>query len=198
MTDSYPSALHLLTTRRSVSAQDLREPGPSSGQVKEILEAAHRVPDHGKLGPWRFIIFQGDARRQFGEKLADIHAGRFPEASRKNLDVEVNRLTRAPLVIAVVANILADHKIPEWEQQLAVGAACQNLLMAAHAQGFGAQWLTEWYSYNDDVDTLLELAPTERLAGFIHIGSYDEKPGERVRPPLEERISFWQPDGKDS
>lgn len=198
MADTYPSTLHLLSTRRSVVVRDLKEPGPSSDQIAQILEISHRVPDHGKLGPWRFIVFQGDARRQFGEELARIHSNRFPDAGRKNLDVEESRLTRAPLVIAVVSNILKDHKIPEWEQELSVGAACQNLLLAAHAQGFGAQWLTEWYSYNNDVDTLLGLGPTERLAGFIHIGSYDEKPGERVRPPLEERISFWQPGGKGS
>lgn len=193
MADTYPSALHLLSTRRSVMAKDLKEPGPSSDQIAQILEAAHRVPDHGKLGPWRFIVFQEEARAHFGEQLARIHSQKFPDAGSKNFDIEEGRLTRAPLVIAVVANILKDHKVPEWEQQLSVGAACQNLLLAAHAQGFGAQWLTEWYSYNDDVNALLQLTLTERLAGFIYIGSYDETPAERVRPSLEERISYWEP-----
>ncbi len=191
MKDTYPSVLQLLTTRRSVKAKDMREPGPSADQLEQILQAAHRVPDHGKLGPWRFIIFQGNARARFGEELARIHAKKYPDIDSKCLNVEENRLTRAPLVIAVVANILPDHKVPAWEQELAVGAACQNLLVAAHAQGFGAQWLTEWYSYSTDVDTVLKLGSTERLAGFIYIGSYDEEPGERVRPVLEDRVSHW-------
>lgn len=193
MPDTFPSALELLTTRRSVMANDLTEPGPSTAQIEQLLAAAHRVPDHGKLGPWRFILFEGDARRQFGQHLADIHARQFPDINSRCLAVEENRLCRAPLVIAVVANIQEHHKIPTWEQQLSVGAACQNLLLAAHAQGFGAQWITEWYSYNEEVNRLLKLADSERLAGFIYIGSYERTPGERVRPPLEERVSYWKP-----
>ena len=191
MADINPSALHLLTTRRSVSVKDMREPGPSPEQITQLLAAAHRVPDHGKLGPWRFIVFQGEARVQFGQKLADIHAQRFPDFDDKCREVEKGRLTRAPLVIAVVSSVLENHKVPVWEQQLSAGAACQNLLLAAHAQGFGAQWLTEWYSYSPEVERLLEFAPSERLAGFIYIGSYDEAPGERVRPPLAERVSYY-------
>jgi nitroreductase len=191
MADTYPSVLELLTTRRSVSAKEMSAPGPTPDQVEQILEAAHRVPDHGKLGPWRFIVFQGDARARFGQELAKIHTKQFPDISSKCLAVEENRLTRAPLVITVVANIMEHHKIPQWEQELSVGAACQNILIAAHALGFGAQWLTEWYSYNDDVRQILGLSETEKLAGFIYIGSYDEKPAERVRPSLEERVVYW-------
>jgi nitroreductase len=192
MPDASPSALELLVTRRSVSAKDMKEPGPTASQLQQILEAAHRVPDHGKLGPWRFIVFQGEAQAQFGEELARIHLKEYPDISSKCLAVEENRLTRAPLVIAVVANIMDHHKIPEWEQQLSAGACCQNLLLAAHAQGYGAQWLTEWYAYHPDVARLLQLAPTERIAGFMFIGSYDSAPSERVRPPLEDRVTYWR------
>lgn len=193
MADTYPSALELLLKRRSVSTKDsLKEPGPSSEQLQQILAAGHRVPDHGKLGPWRFIVFAGEARAKFGEHLARIHAKQYPDISSRCLAVEENRLVRAPVVIAVVSQVQEKHKVPVWEQQLSAGAACQNMLVAAHALGFGAQWLTEWYSYHDDVKQLLELGPADQLAGFIYIGSYDETPSERVRPPLEERVTYWQ------
>lgn len=187
--------LDTLKTRRSVSAKDMCEPGPTAEQLQTLLEAAHRVPDHGKLGPWRFVIFQGDARADFSRKLADIYKEENPDATEKLLQFQADLLTRAPLVIAVISTAGPHVKIPEWEQVMSAGAACQNILLAAHAMGFGAQWLTEWYSYNDKVKSLLNLENHHRIAGFIYIGSYKEKPEERVRPSLEERIWLW---GSDS
>ncbi|VUD68904.1 Putative NAD(P)H nitroreductase YdjA [Thalassocella blandensis] len=182
----------LLLSRRSVTANDLIEPGPNEDQLTTILQAAHRVPDHKKLGPWRFIVFQGDARRSFGNTLRDIFAQDNPDASEKLLEFEQQRFTRAPLVIAVISSPVEEPKAPEWEQVLSAGAACQNILLAATAMGFGSQWLTEWYAFHSKVDAALELKPSEKVAGYMYIGSFASPPTERNRPSLEERISFWK------
>lgn len=185
------SLLDIILTRRSVSSKDMCEPGPSPEQLQTLLRAAHRVPDHGKIGPWRFVIFQGDARAAFGRELAAIYQAENPDAPEKALELQKSLLLRAPLVIAVISTARPHVKVPEWEQVLSAGAACQNILIAAHTMGFGAQWLTEWYSYNDKVKNLLNMEPHHRVAGFIYIGSFAEKPEERVRPSLEERVSYW-------
>lgn len=179
-----------LLTRRSVLVRDLQAPGPSEEQLKVILAAAARVPDHGKLGPWRFILFAGESRGAFGRHLAEIFADDNPGTTDKNLDFERERFLRAPLVIGVVSSPV-DHKVPKWEQVLSTGAVCQNLLLAAYGLGFGAQWLTEWYAYHKRTAALLALKPDERIAGFIYVGSYQDKPEERNRPDLEERVSYW-------
>lgn len=185
------SLLDIITTRRSVSVKDMCEPGPNSEQLQTLLRAAHRVPDHGKIGPWRFVIFQGDARGSFSRKLAEIYQEENPDATEKALQFQAEVLTRAPLVIAVISTAGPHVKVPEWEQVLSAGAACQNILLAAHTMGFGAQWLTEWYGYNAKVHQLLGMEEHHRVAGFIYIGSYKEKPEERVRPSLEERTTYW-------
>lgn len=185
------SLIDLITRRRSVSAKDMTGPAPDAEQLQTLLRAAHRVPDHGKLGPWRFVVFQGDARARFGEALAQLYQADHPDATDKLLQFQRDALTRAPLVIAVIATAAEHVKIPIWEQELSAGAACQNLLLAAHALGFGAQWLTEWYSYHEGVKALIGAEPHHRIAGFIYIGHYAEPPEERVRPDLAERTHFW-------
>lgn len=185
------SFTELLLNRRSVMAKDMLEPGPNDEQLQVLLRAAHRVPDHGKLGPWRFVVFRGAARRDFGEQLADIFQQDNADASDALLAFQRSLLLRAPLVIAVISTATAHVKIPQWEQVLSAGAACQNLLLAAASMGFGAQWLTEWYSYNDRVKTLLGAQPEHNIAGFLYFGSYGEKPEERTRPSLEERVTYW-------
>ena len=186
------NTLELLHTRRSVKAAEMIAPGPDASQLQAILHAAHRVPDHGKIGPWRFVIFEGAARASFGQKLAAIYANNNPEAGEKLLDFHANTLMRAPLVIAVIATPdINNAKVPVWEQHLAVGACCQNLLVAAHAVGFVGNWLTEWYSYSEDVNQLLGLRAEDAIAGFIYLGSAAAKPEERPRPALEDRISHW-------
>lgn len=182
----------LLLSRRSVTANELTEPGPGEEQLQTILQAAHRVPDHKKLGPWRFIIFQGDARASFGNTLRDIFAEENPDASEKLLEFEQQRFTRAPIVIAVISSPVDEPKAPEWEQVLSAGAACQNILLAATALGYGSQWLTEWYAFSSKVDAALELEPTEKVAGYMYIGSIATPPTERNRPSLDERIRYWQ------
>lgn len=184
--------IELLTSRRSVSTKEMVEPGPSDDQIQTILQAAHRVPDHGKLGPWRFILFQGEGRAKFGQQIAEIYQSTRPEANEKAAEVQRQLPMRAPLVVAVISTAEPHAKIPEWEQVLSAGAACQNLLLAAHSLGFGAQWVTEWYSYDKHVKELLGLKEGHQVAGFIYIGSYKQKPEERVRPDLQERISSWQ------
>ena len=182
--------LTLLHTRRSVKAAEMVEPGPNATQLQAILEAAHRVPDHGKIGPWRFVVFTGAARANFGAELARIYAAQN-EANEKLIEYQKNTLMRAPCVVAVIATPDLTHKVPLWEQTLAVGAVCQNLLVAAHAIGFAGNWLTEWYSYNAEVNNLLGLGEHDQVAGFIYLGSAASKPDERPRPPLADRISAW-------
>lgn len=185
------STLDLLASRRSVSAKDMIEPGPNVEQIQTILKAGHRVPDHGKLGPWRFVVFRGDARAQFSQKLAEIYAEENPDCKDKKLNNQAELLLRAPVVIAVISTAGEHAKIREWEQVLSAGAACQNMLVAATAMGFGAQWLTEWYSYNDQVKALLSMERHHQVAGFLYFGSFDKKPDDRKRPALVERVSYW-------
>lgn len=185
------STIDTLLNRRSVLANNLREPGPTEAEIQQILAAAHRVPDHGKIGPWRFTLFTGDARVHFGEKLRAIFAADKPDASAKLLQFEADRIARAPLVIAVISAPQDHPKVTAWEQALSAGAACQNILLAASALGYGAQWLTEWYSYHEAVSKLLALDDNEKIAGFIYIGQFEEAPAERVRPGLEERVDYW-------
>lgn len=188
---SNPTLDHLLT-RRSVSANALADPGPSEAELAQILTAAARVPDHKKLVPWRFVLFQGAARETFGRVLAEICRAEEPEASAFRLETEAKRFLRAPLVIAVISRITKNPAAPDWEQILSAGAACQNLIVAASALGFGAQWITEWYAYSEGVRKALRLAGGERVAGFVYIGTPKEKPDERERPLLAHIVSSWQ------
>jgi nitroreductase len=185
--------LDLLLTRRSVTAKAMTGPGPDEATLRTILTAAIRVPDHGKLGPWRFILIRGEARARLGEILAQAYKAANPDADEPALDYERRRFSRAPVVVGVVSRAAPHVKIPEWEQQLSAGAVCQNMLVAAHAAGFGAQWLTEWYSYDGNVARALGLGEHERMAGFVYIGRPIEPPKDRVRPALPDVLSEWQP-----
>ena len=179
--------------RRSVRAADILEPGPSESEINEMLEIASRVPDHGKLGPWRFLIFAGDSRRKFGELLRSQFAKTNPDSSEAILEREYSRFMRAPTIIGVISKVDPASRIPEWEQILSSGAVCQNLLVGASLMGFAAQWLTEWYAYDEVIAKSLGLIENERVSGFIYIGSATEKPPERGRPDLQSRISKWCP-----
>lgn len=188
---SNPVIDHLLT-RRSVLANALGEPGPSPDQLGQILAAAARVPDHKKLVPWRFILFQNGAREDFGQVLAAACVAEEDAPSAIRLETEAKRFLRAPLVVAVISRITKTTAVPEWEQVLSAGAACQNLVVAATALGFGAQWITEWYAFSDTVRQALRLRDGERVAGFIYIGTASEAPKERARPQLENIVTAWQ------
>ncbi len=183
--------IDLLLTRRSVVAGSMTQQGPSAEELETILAAGHRVPDHGKLGPWRFILFEGNARAEFGDELADAFAKANPDAGSDRAELEKLRFLRAPTVVGVVSCVTENIKIPVWEQQLAAGAVCQNMLVAATALGYAAQWLTEWYAFDHNVVGALGLGEGERIAGFIYLGGKEAQPTERVRPDLGERITRW-------
>ncbi|MGH6865023.1 MAG: nitroreductase family protein [Methyloceanibacter sp.] len=189
---SNPILDHLLT-RRSVSANSLGEPGPSQAELSQILIAASRVPDHKKLVPWRFVLFQGEVREAFGKVLAETCATEETDPGKFRLENEARRFLRAPLVIAAISQVVDNPATPEWEQILSAGVACQNLIVAATALGYGAQWITEWYAYSEGVRKALRLADNERVAGFIYIGTAKEKPEERERPPLADIVMAWRP-----
>ncbi len=187
-----PDALHLLKSRRSVKPMELTAPGPDAGQLDTLLTIAARVPDHGKLAPWRFIVFEGDARAAAGEKLAAVFKAKEPAATADQLAFERNRLARAPVVVAVVSRAAAHPKIPEWEQWMSAGAAATNLLLAANALGFAASWLTEWYAYDRAALDALGVGTDERVAGFIHIGTPTAAPDDRPRPPLDTIVTRYR------
>ena len=184
-----PDAIDLLKTRRSVKPIELTGPGPAAGELDTLLTVASRVPDHGKLTPWRFIVFDGDARLKAGETIERIFRQDHPEATADQVAFERNRLARAPLVVAVVSRAAPHVKIPEWEQVLSAGAAAMNLVTAAHALGFAANWITEWYAYDRRVLDALGLGANERIAGFVHIGRPARPPEDRPRPPLGEIVT---------
>jgi nitroreductase len=179
-----PEAIDLLSSRRSVKPAELAGPGPSSAEVERLLTIASRVPDHGKLTPWRFILFEGEARLAAGQAIGAVFREKYPEATPDQVEFERKRLARAPLVVAVVSRAAPHVKIPEWEQQLSAGAAAMNLVNAAHALGFAANWITEWYAYDRRVLDALGLKAHERIAGFVHIGKPLRPPEDRDRPPL--------------
>lgn len=184
-----PEALDLLKTRRSVKPIELIGPGPAPAQLDTLLTVASRVPDHGKLTPWRFIVFDGDARLKAGAAIEAVFKANNPQATADQAAFERNRLARAPLVVAVVSRAGPHVKIPEWEQVLSAGAAAMNLITAAHALGFAANWITEWYAYDRAVLDALGLAPNEKIAGFVHIGRMSKPPEDRPRPPLSEIVT---------
>ena len=182
-------ALELLKTRRSVKPIELVGPGPTAPEIDTLLRIASRVPDHGKLAPWRFILFEGKARAAAGEAIASAFRADRPDATPDQVDFERNRLARAPLVIAVVSRAGPHVKIPEWEQQLSAGASAMSLVFAAHAMGSGASWITEWYAYDRRVLNALGLSPHERIAGFVHIGRPAKPPEDRERPSLDSIVT---------
>ncbi len=171
-----------LATRRTVPSVQLIEPGPDRETLDAMLTLAARVPDHGKLAPWRFIVFADDARVYAGKRFSAIAQADDNPARR---EAELTRFTRAPVVVAVVSTAGIHPKIPEWEQILSAGAVCLNLLHAAAAHGFSGQWLTEWIAYDDAAKAAIGIAPEERVAGFIHIGTPDFKPADRDRPDID-------------
>lgn len=185
-------ALHLLKTRRSVKPIELTAPGPSAAEIDAILMVASRVPDHGKLAPWRFILFEGDARQAAGKAIVTAFRADRPDATPDQIAFEENRLARAPLVIGVVSRAAPHVKIPEWEQVMSAGAAAMNLVTAAHSLGYAASWLTEWYAYDRRVLDALGLAPNERMAGFVHIGTPSRPPEDRPRPALSDIVTRFQ------
>jgi nitroreductase len=186
-------ALATLDARRSVPPKQLGEPGPDDATLLRMLQSAVRVPDHGKRVPFRFLRFSGDARRVFGERLAARRLILEPNASEAVIDKDRQRFSHAPLVVAVIANLGPDDKIPESERFSSASCACFALLQAAQAMGFAAIWLTGWLAYDAEVGQWLGLAATERVVGFIHIGTPKLDVPERERPDPRDLLSTWTP-----
>lgn len=186
-----PETLEFLRKRRSHPSVTMSEPGPDLAQIEDILTIAARVPDHGKLAPWRFVVYRAEQGGKIGAWLADRYEQKTGPLDADQREKELTRFTRAPVVIGVVSKAGTHPKIPVWEQQLSAGAVCMNLVTAAAASGFVSQWLTEWYSFDEEAATYLGAEEGEQFAGFVHIGTASQPPVERPRPNLSELISNW-------
>lgn len=187
-----PELIEYLATRRSNLAKVMGGPGPDTETRDALLEIAARVPDHRKLAPWRFVVFEGDARGRFGQHIASAFMAANPDMPNDRAIFEGARLTRAPLVIAVISSPKnCVRGTPKWEQELSAGAVCLTLCQAAQAHGFGAQWLTEWYAYNEAVNVALGLESGERVAGYIYIGTPTVAATPRSRPAIETITKNW-------
>jgi nitroreductase len=185
-----PSVLSFLERRRSAPAQTLAAPGPGGEELDRLLTLAVRVPDHGKLAPWRFVVLAGEAKAEFVTRVEAV-AQRRPDAEKAT--GALVKLRRPPVSVVVVSRPTPGHKIPVWEQELSAGAVCMNLLNAALAAGWGANWITDWYSEDEETLALLGVGEGERVAGFLHLGTPAEPPLERVRPELAPLVTAWRP-----
>ena len=184
---AHTDVLNFLATRRSTSAMSLSAPAPSGDEITDLIRLAARVPDHGKLAPWRFIVLDGQAKTRFAHRLQQLAESRGDTKAVAKL----GKLKAPPLCIAVVSSP-RDHDVPTWEQQLSAGAVCTTLLYAAQALGYGANWITDWYAYDAEAQAILGLSKTESVAGFIFIGTAAEPPKERERPEIQSLISDWR------
>jgi len=185
------AVIDFLSQRRSAPIDLLREPGPSQAEIDTLVRIASRVPDHGRMAPWRFILYRGDVRHEIGRKLAELAVkveGPLPEA---RLEKERTRFSRAPLVVGVVSVARDNAKIPQWEMFLSGGAAAMSLLIAASALGYGANWITNWYSELEEGRAILGLEKAERVIGFVHIGTFTGDIPERPRPDPATLVSDY-------
>lgn len=192
MLNDRSSTLALLKTRRSGRPRDLVAPGPTSAELEEILGAAMRAPDHGKLHPWRFVHVARDQRDAFAALLDRAYRIDNPAPGRLELEANERFARQAPELIVALSSPTPDHKIPVWEQQLSCGAACMNLLTAAHAMGYAAGWVTGWAAYSSTVLAAFGYSD-ERIAGFIFLGTPEVELEERMRPERGEVVSQWAP-----
>ena len=184
------SPLALLHTRRSGKPRDMVAPGPDAAQLRAILSSAIRVPDHGKLAPWRFVVVRHDQRAALAKVIVDAYLAEKPDAGRLEIDAMEQFAHQAPSLVVALSSPASESKIPIWEQQLSTGAAIMNLLTAAHALGFVGGWLTGWPSYNETVRDAFG-ATDERIAGFIFLGSPARPLEERPRPDYADVVREW-------
>ena len=191
-THASPEARQLLALRRSISKRGFQDPGPDAAAIDDLLTVATRVPDHRRLAPWRFLVFEGDARAAFNARAVEVQKAENPDASETMLADTAGYFTRAPVVIAVISSPDPTHKTPVWEQELSVGALCLNLLLAANASGWAGCWLTEWVAFSAGINQVLGLTENERIAGYIYLGTAREDPQERLRPDVASKIVRWQ------
>ncbi len=191
-TDPSQEVLRFMNDRRSNLTRSLAGQGPKEDEKQLILRLAARAPDHRKLFPWRFLVFENEAREKFGEHLAEIFKADNPDADADKIEFERKRFLRAPLIIGVVSSPKDCPKgTPVWEQELSAGAVCMNMLITARALGYGANWLSEWYAFDKRIDAVLGLEDHERIAGFVYIGRPTENPPECRRPDMEKLVQNW-------
>ena len=188
--------ISFLKQRRSVMIRSLNPYPLPEIDLLSILECGVRVPDHGMLSPWRIIVITGKQRNELGKSCLRKEFARLnPDATNAMLEFEENRFTRASAVLCVISKPIDHPKIPKWEMHLSAGAVCQNLLLASLALGYGAQWVTHWYSYNKKmIKTLGGNPATDKIAGFIYIGSKNTEPNERVRPDFSKIVMRYGQD----
>lgn len=179
-----------LRDRHSTPVAQIKGPAPDQAELEAILTASVRVPDHGKIAPWRLVVYRGDICKTLGETFLEIALKANPEMTDAAREAELVRFTRAPLVVAVISTAAPHAKIPEWEQVLSAGAVCMNMLFAANAAGYVANWRTEWISYDAAALAALGVKPEEKVAGFIHIGSSDFPTPDRPRPELASVVTY--------
>lgn len=187
--ETLPEVLSFLARRRSASAMSLTAPGPDDGPLADLLRLAARVPDHGKLSPWRFVILRGPAKDVFAEKITALAAD---QVNPVKANAALRKLTRPPACVVVISRYVPGE-IPEWEQRQSASAVCMQMLLAASAMGWGANWITDWYSYDPRALEILGLTVGEQVAGFIYLGTSSEQPQERVRPDVAAITSEWPP-----
>lgn len=187
------SALELLQQRHSAPSRQLGEPAPDDATLRLLLETAIRVPDHGKLEPFRLVLLRGDAKLRFGERLAEIAIRRDPDLPESKREKERLRYTFAPLVVAVISHVHHESTVPAIEQQFAAACVAHNLLLGTYALGYGAQWLTGWAAYDREATAVLGLKDNEQVIGFVHIGTPDIDIPDRDRPVLDSLVSTWTP-----
>jgi nitroreductase len=181
--------LELLATRRSTKVANLAAPAPDAETLSALLRLATRIPDHGKMAPWRFIVIGPEAGARLGEEAARIARARNPQADETLETLELGRFLRAPMVLAVVSSPRDNPKVPVWEQELSAGALCHNIALAAYGFGFAATWLTEWVAYDREIGAALGLAVSERVAGFLYMGTAKVNPQERPRPDVSALVT---------
>lgn len=181
------AVLEALFNRRSAPAPTLQQPGPSPEQMDLLIRLGMRVPDHGKIGPWRIVRFTAETKALVVEKLKALAESR---GERKDVGALI-KMSTPPEMLMVVSAPIQPHKIPLWEQQLSAAAVCQNLLIAAGAMGYGANWITDWYAYDAEARAILGVKEDENVAGLIYLGTPSEPPLERERPDYDARIGWW-------
>jgi nitroreductase len=187
--EASPQVLAFLARRRSASAMALTAPGPSETELADLLRLGARVADHGKLFPWRFVILRGEGKAAFAQKIAPLAAD---QANPTKATAAMRKLTTPPLAIVVISRPVP-HEVPEWEQVMSAGAVCTQLLLAASAMGYGANWITDWYSFDKRALDILGVGENEKVAGFLYVGTSAEQPLERVRPDLSTLVSEYAP-----
>jgi nitroreductase len=190
MFNDLSSTLTLLETRRSARPRDLVGPGPGPAELRRILEIALRSPDHGKLHPWRFVHVPRARRADFAALLDRAYHADNPDPGRLEIEANARFANQAPELVVALSSPTPGIKIPVWEQELSCGAACMNLVLAAHASGFAAGWVTGWAAYSPEVLAAFG-APPERIAGFIFLGTPGAELEERQRPEYGEVVSEW-------